>query len=317
MPSAWPDDVDEILASDQVVMLGSVTPAGGVVLAPVTNFAVRDREAGKFTVNSSIAASKKLKRIARHPQVALAFHTRAHSLTARPEYVLVQGTASISEPVVDHPFTIRENWERFAGRLEGRGWRWWMGPYFTRVDITVTAHRISVWPDLTCQGPVTVHGVPPASESPPSQGHPLKGTAPRLDVGRATRRAARLPHALVGWVDADGYPLVVPAEVGISRADGMTVHTAAGLLAPGERRAGLTAHAFSRHVVGQHQRVHTGWLRTGPDLTQATYAPHTEFGYRMPPSRLIYRLSVGAAVRLWNLRSRRRTSDAESLAKAP
>jgi hypothetical protein len=314
MPNAWPDEVEAILASDQVVMLASITPADGVVLSPVTNFAVRDREAGTVTVNSSIAASRKLERIARQPQVALAFHTRVHSLTARPEYVLVQGHAAISEPIPDHPTTIRHSWERFAGRLEGPGWRWWMGPYFTRVDITVTAHRISVWPDLTCRGAVTIHGVPPASESPPSQHHPAKGTDPRLDVERATRRAARLPHALVGWVDADGYPLVVPVEVGAARAGSMSVHTTAPLLPGGERRAGMTAHAFTRHVVGQHQRIHTGWLRTSPDRTGATYAPHTAFGYRMPASRLIYRLSVGATVRLWNLRSRRRRSDTQRMA---
>jgi hypothetical protein len=55
---------------------------------------------------------------------------------------------------------------------------------------------------------------------------------------------------------------------------------------------------FTRHVVGQHQRIHTGWLRTETDPTRATYAPDTAFGYRMPPSRLFYRLSVSAAVRL-------------------
>jgi hypothetical protein len=48
---------------------------------------------------------------------------------------------------------------------------------------------------------------------------------------------------------------------------------------------------------------------------QATYAPHTAFGYRMPPSRLVYRLSVGATVRLWARRSRRRTSAADVTAK--
>jgi general stress protein 26 len=305
MPNAWPDEVEEILASDQVVMLGSVTPAGGVVLTPVTNFAARDRAAGTVTVNSSIAASRKLERIARHPQVALAFHTRTHSLTTRPEYVLLQGNATISDPIPDYPTTIRDNWERFAGRLEGRAWRWWMGPYFTRVDITVTAHRISVWPDLTCRDPVTIHGTPPTSQSPPSQQPPPKGTDPRLDVERATRRAARLPHTMVGWVDADGYPFVVPVEVGNAQTHGITLHTARPLLPPGERRAGLTAHAFTRHVVGQHQRIHTGWLRTDPDLNQATYAPHTAFGYHMPPSRLFYRLSVGIAVRHWNRRSQR------------
>lgn len=68
----------------------------------------------------------------------------------------------------------------------------------------------------------------------------------------------------------------------------------------------MTAHACTHHVVGQHQRVHTGWLRTGANRSEAVYAPHTSFGYRMPPSKLAYRLAVGAATRWWKLRARRR-----------
>src|SRR5829696_7704228 len=69
MAISWPDSVDEILVGDDVVMLGYLTPATGVVLTPVTNFAVRDRRAGTFTVNSSIGAWKKLERIRRRPEV--------------------------------------------------------------------------------------------------------------------------------------------------------------------------------------------------------------------------------------------------------
>ncbi len=43
MTTRWPDTVDEILGGDHVVMLAYVTPASGVVLTPVTNFAVRPR----------------------------------------------------------------------------------------------------------------------------------------------------------------------------------------------------------------------------------------------------------------------------------
>ena len=92
----WPDAIDEILAGDQAVALAYVTPAQGVVLIPVTNFALRDREAGTLAVNSSVGMWKKLDRIRKNPHVAVAFHTRAHSLSTRPEYVLVQGRATLS-----------------------------------------------------------------------------------------------------------------------------------------------------------------------------------------------------------------------------
>jgi hypothetical protein len=99
--------------NDHVVMLVYATPANGTVLLPLTNFALRDRAAGTLTaLNSSVAMWKKLERIRRNPRVALAYHTRAHAGTDRPEYVLVQGSASVGAPVDDYPSTILENWER-------------------------------------------------------------------------------------------------------------------------------------------------------------------------------------------------------------
>src|SRR5688572_5146695 len=83
----WSDEVDKILEGDIAVALGSVTPAKGVVIAPLTNFATRDRDAGTISVNSSVAAWRKLSRIRRNPRVALAFHTREHGTSTRPEYV--------------------------------------------------------------------------------------------------------------------------------------------------------------------------------------------------------------------------------------
>src|SRR5829696_6389077 len=111
MAISWPDSVDEILVGDDVVMLGYLTPATGVVLTPVTNFAVRDRRAGTFTVNSSIGAWKKLERIRRRRELAIAFHTRSHGHSTRPEYVLLQGRATLSDRIPDYPATIPEHWE--------------------------------------------------------------------------------------------------------------------------------------------------------------------------------------------------------------
>ena len=69
---------------------------------------------------------------------------------------------------------------------------------------------------------------------------------------------------------------------------GLSLVTSDGPLPPGGRRAGLTAHAFHQHMVGQEQRVHTGWLEV--DGTEATYAPHTRTGYALPSSETLLRL---------------------------
>lgn len=293
----WPDTVDEILAGDQAVVLAYGTPADGAVLTPVTNFAVRDRNAGTVTVNSSVGAPRKLERIRRNPRVALAYHTRRHGFSDRPEYVLVQGQAALSAPIENYPASLGENWERFDGP-RGRGplWGRLLRVYYLRVEIQITVERIVVWPDLACHGSPEVHGVALPAEPPRAQRPPTHGTGPRIDHGRAASAAARLPDVLLGWVDADGYPLPVPVEVAGTDEQGITLDAPVDV-PPGGRRAGLTAHAFTRHVLGQHQRVHTGWMVAERGGHRVHYAPHTQAGHRLPPSKLGYRLAVGLATR--------------------
>src|ERR1700738_3876817 len=54
----------------------------------------RDRDAGTVGFTTSLGFGRKLERIRRNPQVALAFHAREHGRSRRADYVLVQGTVS-------------------------------------------------------------------------------------------------------------------------------------------------------------------------------------------------------------------------------
>lgn len=314
----WPDSADAIFAGDQAIALAYLTPAHGVVLAPVTNFAVRDRRAGTLTVNSSVGAWRKLERIRRDPHVALAYHTREHGLSARPEYVLVQGTATLSAPDPHYPAKLGQEWERSAGPLAtGPLWDRWLRVYHTRVAITVAVQRVIVWPDLGCRGTAEVYGAPLPAEPARPQRPPGGGTAPRVSPRRAAATAARLPHVLLGWAGTDGLPVVVPVQIGRAQngaggnARGITLDVPPGLVPDGGRRAGLTAHSFTRYVIGQHQRLHTGWLEAGAGGRDVRYAPHTLRGHHLPPSRLVYNLAVGFGTRRW-LRAGQRTAQART-----
>src|SRR3954469_18867654 len=197
----WPDTVDGILGGDQVVALAYTTPANGVILTPLTNFGLRDREAGMLSaVNSSVAAWRKLDRIRKSPKIALAYHTRTHGFSDRPEYVLVQGTASLGEPVEDYPRSIAPAWERFGGPVDaGPIWNWWMKVLDHRVEIRLAVERVVVWPDLRggggpalrWGGAPAIHGTPVRGE-PAEQEPPAKGTGPRIRHGRAALRAGKL-----------------------------------------------------------------------------------------------------------------------------
>jgi hypothetical protein len=291
----WPEPVDEVIASDQVVVLAHLTPARGVVLTPLTNFGTRDRDAGTLAaVNSSVGVWRKLEAMRARPQVALAYHTRKHGFSDRPEYVLVQGRATVLPPDPDLPRTMGERWERFGGDTDfTRPMRWLQRAWLRRCVVELAIERVVAWPDLACRGEPEVFGAPLPAGPPPSQRPPRNGTAPRVNHRRAARRARRLPHVLAGWAGADGFPMVVPVEAGETTDRGIALR---GPLPPGGRRAGLCAHDFARFTYGQEQRRHTGWLEDG------VYAPHTRAGYRLPESRLVFHL-VGGAFTRWGIRS--------------
>jgi hypothetical protein len=295
----WPDDVDEILDSDQVVALAYCTPADGVVLTPLTNFSLRDRQAGTLTaVNSSVGVYRKLERIRAKPRIALAYHTRTHGFSDRPEYVLVQGTATLRPAVEHYPKAIQSTWERFGGPVDiGPLWNWWLRVYNLRIPIEVAVHRVIVWPDVACHGTPQIHGAP-ITAAPEPQREPKNGTGPRIDHRKAAKRASRLENVLLGWVGADGFPIAMPARPTTTTDSGVELEVPKGLVPNGGRRAGLLAHEFARYTAGQNLRKHTGWLQAAePGATTVTYAPHTEAGYHMPSSMTIYRLAAGAGTR--------------------
>jgi hypothetical protein len=295
----WTDAVDDILGGDQVVALAYTTPASGVVLTPLTNFALRDRDKGTLTaINSSVGVYRKLERIRDNPKIALAYHTRKHGFSDRPEYVLVQGTATLLPPDPHYPKTIQDSWERFGGPVDvGRFWNWWLRVYNLRIPIRIDVERVVVWPDLACSGEPEIHGTPPPRSNPAPQRAPKKGTGPRIDHRRAARRAQRLDNVLLGWVGADGFPVAISARPAEATARGIVLEVPNGLVPSGGRRAGLLAHEFARYTAGQNQRKHTGWLEAEAGDTRVTYAPHTEAGYLMPSSMLVYRLAAGWGTR--------------------
>jgi len=290
MSVQWDDDVDEVLTGDAAVGFSYATPAGGVVIVPMTTLGMRDRDAGTVTVTTSLGLPKKLERLRRDPRVALSYHAREHGFSSLPLHVLVQGVATVTPPDRAWLEGITPHWERFLGPRHG-------GPlgrlmhvyYWERVAITVHVERVLVHDGSGA--PARVLGTPLAPDPAP-QAPPKLGTAPRVDVTRTARYLTKLPHALLGWTGGDGFPVVARVSGAGASTDGVRLTTSDGPLPAGGRRAGLTCHTFREHMVGQEQRVHTGWLDV--DEHGARYAPHTQKGYAVPPSSLL--MAVGAAI---------------------
>ena len=291
----WPDDVDEILGGDLTAALSYSTPARGAVPSAVAPIGMRDRDAGTVTFTTSLGFGKKLERIESDPRISLAYHAREHGRTDRPDYVLVEGRA---EP--DHSQSqarrddIRERAADYLGDLKsGFFWDRWMREYYiVRIPVDVRVERVIVWPDLSCSGEPQVLGAP-LPDPPDSQAPPKKGTGPRIDVNKAAAKVREQPHVLLSYVRADGYPAVVPVELRSAGPDGFELAAGrAGLIPPGGRRAGLLAHAYKPQLVGLVSHVYTGWLESDGDGS-ATYAPHTEGGFKAPANKTLLALANG------------------------
>ncbi|MFN8112992.1 MAG: hypothetical protein U0R51_07310 [Solirubrobacterales bacterium] len=301
----WPESVDEVLAGDLAAGLAYLTPARGVVITPMAPLGLRDREAGTVTLSTSLGLWKKLERIRANPGVAVAFHARDHADSDRPEFVLVQGEATVqSAPDRAWLDSIGPQWEHFLGkRKEGLLGRWQHVYYYERVAITVAVRRILVWPTLDCAGEPVVHGEP-LPDPPAPQSPPKNGTGPRTDAARLAAEVGRLPHSLLGWAGGDGLPMVTAVSATGAGPGGAELIVPASVRPEGGRRAGLTAHRFEPRMVGQEQRVYTGWLEVDGD--RATYAPHTRAGYRLPASNALMMLGSGASTRLGLRKARER-----------
>jgi hypothetical protein len=291
MTVAWSDDVDEILGGDLVAALGYLTPAKGVVIAPIAPLGLRDRDRGTVTVTTSLALWKKLDRIRRNPGVAMAYHTRELGQTNRPGFVLVQGQATVQEePNREWLKSIEPNHARDLGpRKTGLVGRLLHTYYWERVAIEIAVDRVVAYPDTEATEEPLVFGTPLAP-APAPQKPPAKGSGPRVDVEQTAKYLRRLPHRLLGWCGSDGMPEVVPIELREATSEGLELKIPTGSVPAGGRRAGLTAHDFEERMQAQHQRVYTGWI-SSDGAGRAIYAPHTKAGHRLPSGELAYTLA--------------------------
>jgi len=301
---SWPDEVDEILGGDAAAGFVYLTPAKGAVISPMAPLGQRDRGAGTVTVSTSQGLWKKLERVRANPSVAVAYHAREHGFADRPEFVLVQGRGSFPiEPPAEWLDSIKPAWEKFLGPMStGLTARWLEVYYRRRVPITIDVERVLVWPDETCSGVPAVHGAPLPAPAPP-QSPPKNGSGPRVDSAKVRKGIDSLPHSLLAWAGADGLPMAVSVGAQGEGEQGVRLAVPA-LVPPGGRRAGLTSHSFAKHMVGQEQRIHTGWLDAGED--GATYAAHTRTGYRLPASKAIFVFGAGAGTRAGIRKARER-----------
>jgi hypothetical protein len=293
----WSDEVDEILGGDLAAGFAYLTPAKGVVIAPMAPLGLRDREAGTVTVTTSLALWKKLDRVRRNPGVAIAYHAREHGFSNRPGFLLVQGRASFSS-IPDRVWleSITPEWDRFlVPKLGGALGRPLDVYYWQRVAIEVEVERVIAYPDGAAREEPEIFG---AERQPPPapQEEPSGGTAPRVALRSAAAHAGRLPHTLLGWCGSDHMPEVLPVAATHADANGLRLDLPPRSLPAGGRRAGLTSHRFWPRMVGQEQRIYTGWL-TVDETGGALYSPHTKSGYRLPRSKLLYHVGCASLAR--------------------
>lgn len=312
----WSAEADEVITGDITAALAYLTPAGGAVVTAVAPCGIARRDQGVIGFTTSLGFGKKLERIVADPHVALAYHAREHGFSARPGYVLAQGLASVDlTPERERLEALRPQVERYLGPVvEGPVWDRLLREYYQeRVLVDIAVARVAAWPDLGASGEVTVTGAPWPGPPDPQQ-PPKNGTAPRVDVAKAAGRVAMLPHRVLAYRGADGFPVIVPVHLAGHGPRGLRLVAPAGLLPAGGRRAGLLAHAYRPQLIGLRTCVFTGWLEASGD--DVIYAPHTSKGFAAPPSKKLLLISNGllAKAGLWRARRQGRAERLRQLA---
>jgi hypothetical protein len=300
----WPAEVDDVLKGDITAALGYITPAGGAVATAVAPCGIGDRDLGTLGFTTSLGFGRKLERIVADPRIALAYHAREHGYSASPAFVLAQGTAAVDlTPSRAQLEELTPQVERYLGKVvRGPVWDRLLREYYgERVLVDIAVKRIVAWPDLSASGGMTVTGSAWPGLADP-QPPPRNGTGPRVDVGKAARQVAALPHRVLAYRGADGFPVMVPVHLAGHDGAGLRLVVPGGLLPPGARRAGLLAHSYRPQLVGLSTRVFTGWLDVSPD--GAIYAPYTSRGFVAPPRKHLLLVSNGLLAKygLWQAR---------------
>jgi hypothetical protein len=298
MRVAWPDGVDEILTGDLTVAIGMPTPKAGVSLATVTTLGMRSREAGTVSFTTSLGFGRKLERIVADPRIAVAYHTRQHGQSSRAGYVLVQGRAVVRGATDAEREDITERATRFMGSV-ATGWFWdrWLAVYYyDRVIVDVAAERILWWPSGdTVEDPEVLGAALPVAEVP-SQSPPRDPTVARVPIAKVAKTVRKLPHQLLGVLQSDGMPLVLPARAYGLSGDALRLDVWASLLPTGSRRAGFVAHDFRPKLVGLSNATHTGWVEVDDDR-QVRWTPHTRHAFVAPPNKTLLLLGNGFLAR--------------------
>lgn len=293
--ATWPDHVTDILGNDRCVALAYRTPAAGVAMTPVVTLGAFDAEAATVTTTTSFGAWRKLVRLQADARAALVYHTRHLSDVDHPHLVVAQGRASFpDEPGGWMTPELEARHDEFMHpRRRGR-FRDWIGHeyYDFRVPVTIAVDRIVVFDRDDRAEPSEVLGrdLPPR---PAAQESPAKGTDPRVAPRKWSARFERARHHLVGYTDAEGYPMAHRVQ---PRVDGDALRFECPALPVGGRRAGFLSHWFERHMVGQGSDVFTGWLEVD-DTGSARYAPHTVGGYAVPATDLAFELGSGLTMK--------------------
>lgn len=284
----WNDAAQDVFAGDLVTIFAYTTPAGGAVAVPVSPTGGVDRAAGEISVTTSLAFNRKLRHLLRDPRVAMAYHTREHGFAAGDEFVLAQGVATVPlEPSPARLAAIEPDMNRFLGAAPtGPVWDWLLREYHReRVVIDIAVRRVAAWPALDGSGPLQVTGESWPVGSPAPQKPPAKGTAPRVDTAKLHKQVHKLPHQVIAFRGADGFPVIVPVRVAGVDPRGLRLQVAPGLLPEGGRRAGFAAHSFGPQAIGLATRWATGWLEVQGG--EAIYAAHTSAGFVAPPIKTL------------------------------
>jgi len=268
-PAEWPAELGEVFERAITCEYASLTRAGSPVTVPTTPYL----GAGTIDVSTGLTYPAKAERARRNPKVALLFADPIGAGSAPGPVVLVQGHAAVRDADLQANTDryVRDSMAKLPAATKGQPKFLLrrLAYYYARIWVEIVPQRMSRWPDRNLSEPPQQWSAAadlqlPESDPPPSGRQPPPWLEPPEDWREGAEHALRtLPLADLTFVDADGFPVCLPATAGELIDDELPLRAGPGAPQLSAGPACLTVHGHDSEFTGQENHTFVGTLVDG------------------------------------------------------
>ena len=269
--AGWPPELLGVFERAITCEYASLTRDGAPVTVPITPYIGQ----GSIDVSTGLTYPAKAERARRNPKVALLFADAIGAGTSAAPVVLVQGHATVRDAdlQLNTDRYVRSSMIKLPASFKGqhKALLRRLAFYYARIWIETVPLRIRWWPDRDlAQQPREWRAdpalpLPESDPAPPGRQPPAWLNPPQGWREVAARALQVLPLADLTVVDAEGYPVCMPATAGALEGEEVPLQIGSGAPESPAGPACLTVHGHDEQFTTQENHTLMGTLVHGAE----------------------------------------------------